>query len=345
MRRGKWIVPNQEESIVSIIIPVYNMEKYLDECIISIVNQTFQNIEIILIDDGSTDASLDICMKWSKSDSRIQVWHQNNRGVSSARNKGIEMAKGEYLLFVDADDYVDEEYVQSLYEKLDLADMIICGYSKVTDHQSPILLGKEGLLKREELFFHMVCTNIVHMSSWNKIYRKTILRENNIKFHENIAIGEDMIFVVEYLQYCNSYYYINRAIYFYRKNEQSATNSTYSSRKFNEKNISSLESILELENITQNENNEIRNYIGYRIIRSNVRLMWQMILGNKEDKLVFKRIKRNCKRNIMFYIKARAGTRLEKIIGLLLCFFPYLVYLIGRFIINKKILSLNKYIE
>lgn len=331
--------------MVSIIIPVYNVEKYLDECLNSVLNQTFQNIEVLLIDDGSTDTSLDICREWGRRDSRIVICHQENSGVSSARNKGIDIAKGDYILFVDADDYVDETYVQSLYEKLDLADVVICGYSRVAECQRPILLDEEGFLKREDLFFHTVCTNIVHGSSWNKIFRQKILRENHIRFRENIAVGEDLVFVVEYLQYCSSYYYVNRALYFYRKNKQSAMNNTYSNRKFNEKDISCLECISELENITGNENKEIQDYIKYRAVRSSIRLMLQMILGNSDDRGVIKRIKLNCQKNYWRYKSVKAGTTLEKIVGLLLCFCPSLVYWAGRFAICRNLLPLDNYIK
>ncbi len=336
---------NNEGDLISIIIPVYNVEKYLDECINSVVNQTYQNTEILLIEDGSTDTSPEICAEWKKRDSRIKVWHQKNRGVSSARNKGMEMAGGKYLLFVDADDYIDEAYVQGLYEKLDIADIVICGYSRVTETQRQILIGKEGFLSREDLFYHAVCTNIVHGAAWNKIFRKNIIENKKIRFHENIAVGEDMVFVIEYLQYCRSYYYVNSARYFYRKNEQSVMNDTYSSRQFNKKNLTSLKCISQLENITGTENKMIQNYIKYRAVRSSIRLMLQMVIGNYADNVIFKRIQMNCQKNYLSYVAVKAGTFLERIVGFLLCISPNLVYQGGKFVISRELLSLGKYME
>ncbi len=336
---------NSEEKSVSIIVPIYNAEKYLDKCLSSIINQTYQNIEVLLIEDGSTDNSLDICVEWEKKDSRIKIWHQENRGVSSARNKGIEMSNGKYLLFVDADDYVDKTYVQSLYEKMDMADIVICGYSRVAEIQKQILIGEEGFLSREDLFYHVVCTNVIHGSACNKMFRKNIIEDRNIKFYENIAVGEDMVFVIEYLQYCRSYYYLNKAIYFYRRNEQSVMNHTYSSKKFNQKNISNLTCISKLENITKMENKIVQKYIKYRSVRSSIRLMLQMIIGNYADNIIFKKIKMNCKKNYLSYVTVKAGTIFERIVGFLLCISPNLVYRAGKFIINQRKFPLKKYIE
>lgn len=330
---------------MSIIVPIYNAENYLNECISSIINQTYRNIEVLLIEDGSTDASLDICKEWSKRDSRIKVWHQKNKGVSGARNKGLEIASGNYILFVDADDYVDENYVRSLYEKQALADIVICGYCKVnSENKTSVLLQKDGFLGREDVFFHTVCTNVIHGACWNKMFRASVLRKNSIIFRENIAIGEDLVFVTEYLQYCSTCYYINRALYFYRKNGQSAMNSTYMTRKFDKRNISVLECVSELKKLTENENRVIQRYIGYRAVRSSIRLMLQMVLGENKNQLVFKEIKINCRTNYGRFIRVKEGSRLEKAVGLLLGFSPTMVYQICRVAINNKLLLLEKYI-
>ena len=101
---------------VSVIIPIYNVEKYLEKCLNTIINQTYKNLEIILIDDGSTDKSSTICDEYCEKDKRIKVIHKNNEGVSSARNKGIELSKGKYIVFIDPDDYVTDEHVEVLYD-------------------------------------------------------------------------------------------------------------------------------------------------------------------------------------------------------------------------------------
>lgn len=123
-----------EEPLISVIVPVYNVEKYLDKCVDSIVNQTYKNLEIILVDDGSPDNCPKMCDNWAKKDKRIKVIHKENGGVSSARNVGIDNAKGEYIGFVDSDDWTEKKYIQKLYEVLiqENADIALCGYNRVT---------------------------------------------------------------------------------------------------------------------------------------------------------------------------------------------------------------------
>lgn len=334
-----------KENLISIVIPVYNVEKYLDRCLSSVVGQTFDNFEILLIDDGSTDTSLDICLKWSKLDSRVTVLHQNNNGVSNARNIGIEMSKGGYIAFVDADDYVEHTYIQNLFEKRNIADLVVSGYSRVSEYQKPVLLGREGYLKREELFFYMLCTNIVTVACWNKFFKKSILIEHHIRFQEDIGVGEDMLFVTEYLRYCTSYYYINKTLYYYFKNNESVMNITYANRKIGEKDFSCLESVEKLEKLTKKESRKIKTCAGYRIVRSSIRLLFQMILGNNNDSLLLKKIKHNCQRNWWFHIKTASGTLLEKVVCIAVCCSPRFVYWGGRFMINRKLLVIEKYIE
>lgn len=334
-----------KENLISIVIAVYNAEKYLDKCLSSVARQTFANIEILLIDDGSIDASLDICLKWSKSDSRVIVWHQNNSGVSNARNKGIELAKGDYIVFVDADDYVEQTYIQNLYEKRNMADIVISGYNRVSEYQEPILLGREGFLKREEMFFNMLCTNIVTGACWNKIFKKKILMEHHISFDENIDVGEDMLFVTEYLQHCASYYYINKALYSYYNNKESVMHNAYTNREIGEKDFSCLESVEKLKLLTIKESRKIKTYIGYRVARSSIRLLFQMILGNTSDSILFKKIKHNCQRNWLSHMKTTSGTLLEKVACIAVCCSPHFVYWGGRFLINRRLLITDKYIK
>ena len=105
-----------DNDLISIIIPIYNVEKYMEKCLNSVVNQTYNNIEIILIDDGSKDKSREICDNYAKKDNRIKVVHKENNGVSSARNTGIDMSKGKYITFIDSDDYIDTDYIETLYK-------------------------------------------------------------------------------------------------------------------------------------------------------------------------------------------------------------------------------------
>ena len=134
------------DDLISIIIPVYRVEKYLEECLNSVINQTYANLEIILIDDGSPDRCGQICDEYAKKDERIEVIHQENQGVSNARNHGIEMAKGKYITFIDSDDYLEQDYIKYLYDEITKfnADISICGTIDIDE--------KNNILKRSKKF-------------------------------------------------------------------------------------------------------------------------------------------------------------------------------------------------
>ena len=170
------------ESLISVIVPVYNVEKYLHRCVQSVLEQTYRNLEIILVDDGSTDESGHICDILANTDKRITVVHQKNAGLSAARNKGIEISHGEYIAFVDSDDYIDTKMYERMLTKMQLcnADMVICGYSKWLEEQNRVVetevnfeectrQGKElfTLLFREEL-------SVLMPVAWNKLYKRAL---------------------------------------------------------------------------------------------------------------------------------------------------------------------------
>lgn len=135
-----------DENLVSIIVPIYNVQSFLNECINSLLKQTYSNIEVLLINDGSTDKSEEICREYCKKDSRLSYFYQSNSGVSSARNKGINYSKGNYILFVDADDYVEPSFVEEMLASLKIneVDCVQCGYKKkIGDRVHVELRGQE----------------------------------------------------------------------------------------------------------------------------------------------------------------------------------------------------------
>lgn len=209
--------------LVSIIVPVYNVERYLSECLKSIVNQTYTNLEIILINDGSTDGCNNICEKFKGQDSRIKVFHKTNQGVSETRNFGITKANGEYIVFVDADDIMDEKLVETLLDGLSDCDIAICGYKEL--YENAIINHNIGVTKKinnieaiDKIFDRSYYGGYL----WNKIFKTSIIKENNIKFSHNIGMLEDMLFVVEYMTRIKTIKLINQNLYYYRMRQSSA---------------------------------------------------------------------------------------------------------------------------
>jgi len=185
--------------LISVIIPAYNAEKYLDDCLKSITSQTHQNIEVIVVNDGSKDATGEIADKWSKKDNRIWVIHQTNQGVSSARNIGLEKANGDFIGFVDADDEVELDMYEFLLcnlRKFD-ADISHCGFELVKSNSCVKFHGTGVVLiqDRVESIKELLSGFRVEPSIWNKLYKRTIL--DSVTFKTDIAINEDLIFNVE----------------------------------------------------------------------------------------------------------------------------------------------------
>ena len=196
--------------LISIIIPIYNAEKYLNKCLQSIISQTYRNFEIILIDDGSTDCSYKICQEFAKKDKRIFIFAQTNSGASSARNRGIEMAKGKWITFVDADDYVEKNYLECLCENItDEKALIIQGLKQV---------NSEGEEIKKIDFEHSKLSGSEVRKAFDavaKLYNRDIINKHNIKFNELISYSEDMLFMLEYILHCDFIKFLQGSLYNY----------------------------------------------------------------------------------------------------------------------------------
>lgn len=214
--------------LVSVIVPVYNVEQYLEQCVNSICDQTIKEIEIILVDDGSSDNCPRICDQFSSKDDRIRVIHQENQGVSIARNRGMEIALGEWVMFVDSDDWIDENTIEMLYSQAVASDCdIICGlfYDNYIKEQNGNKLEKgeaEEYLLPQELplligyVVHAQSSNINMSSPWCKLYRHRILKDNGCIFPEKMNRPEDLIFNLYAIQAAAKICFFNIPLYHYR---------------------------------------------------------------------------------------------------------------------------------
>lgn len=229
---------------VSIILPCYGVEKYLERCMDSIVNQSLSNIEIILVDDGSPDKVPDMCDEWAKKDSRVKVVHKKNEGLGYARNSGLKVATGEYVAFVDSDDFVSRTMFEILYStaKEYLAQAVYCGFHTVDSNgnvkstriETDKVLQISGKSSCKEVCLEMIGSPSKReeckysMSVWHSIFKRTFLQEHNIFFcSERDFISEDMIFDVDFWGIADNVIFIPEAHYYYCFNETSL------SRKFN----------------------------------------------------------------------------------------------------------------
>ena len=206
---------------VSIIVPVYNTARYLPRCVESILRQTYRDIELLLIDDGSTDKSGSICDRYERRDSRVKVLHKKNEGVSVARNIGMEHAAGEFIAFVDSDDWVKSTYIQTLLQIAEEADLAMCALElmefrrpKYKDTNIETHFDLENPSDLEQFFF----TKAIH---WGcpvcKLFRADIIRNRHIIFPEGIRNGEDTLFVLDYLYYSRTAVFVESYQYYYNR--------------------------------------------------------------------------------------------------------------------------------
>lgn len=218
--------------MISIVIPIYNASQYLHRCINCILKQTYGDFEMLLIDDGSTDDSSKICDYYTRIDNRVRVIHQENKGVSVSRNRGIKEARGEYISFVDADDYVDKDYLTSFAEEIreGKSDLCIQGYNSTG-------IGNCSIPYSHEIGWNDICTKAVALNEhhllgyvWNKLFRKDIIRSNHIQFNASVSLREDFVFVMQYLLHCNDMVVLPYAGYHYHD----AIAHHYSFAKFNQ---------------------------------------------------------------------------------------------------------------
>lgn len=205
---------------ISIIIPLYNVECYLSQCIESVLAQTYINFELILIDDGSSDKSLDICHLYASKDKRIKVIHTTNQGVSSARNTGLDYATGDWITFIDADDWVGAEYLETLIAAVDRDDMLIVQgiHYEHNDKTANTLLnlGNQTVpaTSYKTLFAVLKLQQCAYAVS--KLYNRAIVTTNNIRFDHDIHAREDMIFMLHYLLHVVLVKFISHSNYHYR---------------------------------------------------------------------------------------------------------------------------------
>ncbi len=309
--------------LVSVIIPVYNTEKYLRECVDSVINQTYTNLEIILVDDGSTDSCPDICDEYANIDIRVHVIHKKNGGLSDARNTGIINSNGEFIMFVDSDDYIVSNTIETLVsaQKDSSADLIVFNFYGKYQIPFPsdwILCNGREALKRA--FSH-----IAYVTAWSKLYHRSIF--NSIKF----PVGqnyEDTYICADVFMSAKSVYTINKYLYYYRDVTTGITGDKTS--------IKQLDKIYSIENLY----NSILHYDIYECIpyiHQEILYFYVSTFGAFKSKNIIE--KEKCNQIYKIFLKYRhnlweSATLVNKFAIILLCISPSLANLVFKFILN-----------
>lgn len=211
----------------SFVIPFYNAGAYLERCLSSVCSQSYPEKEVILINDGSTDSSCETARRFAEKYSFIRLVEQENGGVSAARNRGLSLVSGDYLFFVDADDYADKDYASAMIEQMEQnsCEMAVCGYYTVEpdkENGRRSSFRSSGIMQRGELIDSTLRFRDTTSALWNKCFLTDIIRRNNISFHSEYAIGEDLCFIVDYAMCIEKAICTERPLYYYLLNPEGA---------------------------------------------------------------------------------------------------------------------------
>lgn len=333
-----------EASKISIIVPVYNAEEHLNCCIDSILNQTYKNFQLILINDGSSDSSGEICNKYSEKDNRVLVIHKDNSGVSSTRNIGIDNAKGKYLMFCDSDDWIEEDLLESLYREIEInkSDIIYSGsyrdiYYKGIKIQNKTNAVSENIkvdLMNFDKYLEYMIETIPgpFLSPWAKLYRLDIVKENKLYFDEKMICFEDFDFNLRYLRKCRSLYFSKNIKYHYRGIRG---NEGLTRRKKNNLVYEVSKVHFEVNELLKkmNDNQHLKDYIEYWFIE-NYKLVFQKII--LEEKNMHKNERNDILREIYNDIEFCKFLEYNKD--------RIRLYKIVKSLVDKKIYNLSYYI-
>lgn len=282
---------------ISVIIPVYNTEKYLEKCINSVLNQSFQQFEIILVEDGTKDNSGEICDLYAQKDSRVKVIHQENCGLAISRRNGAKSAKGKYVIFLDSDDWIDEEMLNALYETIEekKADMVCSQFKRVFSNGKE----KKAAFKfsdiicndLESMVYHMHITRYINAAAWAKLIKKELI--DKITFPDNLAIGEEHNMVSQLLWNASRVVIVDAAYYNYYIRDDSISHAGY-----NKKYGNSLENYIKIESGFEKAFPKYKTYLRGFYVEYEMAVITAMCRNKNYDWTVINRLRSHMRNQI-----------------------------------------------
>lgn len=275
----------KEQPLISVIVPVYNTERYLPECLDSLLAQTYQNFELLLVDDGSPDQCWEILQQYAAQDARVRIFRKENGGVSSARNFGLRQAKGEYIGFVDSDDFVAPQYLEWMYRALRQTntDLAVCGYRKVQKEENPMCIAPVAgeleikVFSLAEYSFDYTQCEAANQYVWRILYKRSLCKE--LYFDEQLFIGEDTFFFAQVLLQAKGLALVKAPLYYYRIWPESVCQ-----RSFTQKHYTAVETWSRIYEMTQQADPLLKNSAEQMLVLACAHAYYRMLEAHYPDK-------------------------------------------------------------
>lgn len=297
------------EELVTIVVPVYKVEKYIDRCIKSILNQTYKNLEIILVDDGSPDNCGEICENYAQKDERIKVVHKENGGLSDARNAGISISNGKYISFIDSDDYIDPEYIELLYKtiKKDKSDMAISSHKVIYENGTVLekATKEESILKPKEVLKRILYDDGIDLSAWAKLYKIDLFKE--IRYPKG-RLFEDAATTYKLVDKCEKISIISRSTYNYIIRGNSITNVNFSEKK-----MDLIISTEEMCNYVKKKYPDLEEATNRRLMYAYLSTLTQLVKSNEKNENAEKKLYGYIKQNSKMILRDKNVPKRDKI--------------------------------
>ena len=316
--------------LVSVICPVYNAEDYLLQTLECITKQTYEELEILMVDDGSNDNSLEICLKEAEKDGRIKVIHTENNGVACARNLGLSKVSGEYVTFIDSDDIVSSNFIEVMIKAAlrTNEEIVTCRYynEEKHDYQSfkEIKRREEPVVEVIDFNRYRYTNQYAHTVVWGGVYRSSLIRD--MKFATDLFVGEDTYFFAEALNKVKSLAFVDEILYFYRYRTDSLAHKKYNKKQASE--ITSWERVCQLfENETDEFLNECKTQLGWTCIKNYERA----IKSNYDDAKAVKEMYQKARYYSKFVLKSKEISKIKKIYYCMFSLFPNLTIKLKNF--------------
>jgi|GEM_PF-511300 len=320
--------------LITVAIAVYNTKPYLNRCIDSILAQTYLNVEVIIVDDGSTDGSAQSCDNYSASHTNVHVIHKENGGLSTARNAGIEQATGKYICFLDSDDYLEPDYLSVLHRNIvkEDADISVCGYYKDKLNKTIVAqnAGTYKVMDYEQAMYAMFCDTSFGACAWNRLNRMSIINDNNLRYDPELLVSQDNVWGCEYYSHCKKIVYDPTPLYHYVSNESSVCHRIRATGSLNPRNLRALVALRKTEALVQNKSDFIQSAFRWRYVRTYVRLMLNLYYAHSEDLGMIRSTRDEIRKYISLYRKHPASGFMDKQLVNLIAFSPRLFFTLYR---------------